>query len=253
MTRHPRRKKTPLAYNERVYRELQQSGLVSSYVRMAETDLHILAPTDVGDRALEIVSRLRVQIEKYIAANPLFGISFDPLPDDAAAVPIIREMLAAGLKAGVGPMAAVAGAIAEHVGKSLHRSGVEELIVENGGDIFLLRSETSTVAIFAGESSLSNKIGIRIEKEQMPCGVCCSSGFIGHSVSFGRADAVVVTAPSVSLADAAATRLGNEVQPGKKSIEKALEVARAIKGISGVLIIQGDRLGAWGNIELQRL
>ncbi len=87
----------------------------------------------------------------------------------------------------------------------------------------------------------------------MGCGVCCSSGTIGHSLSLGVADAVVVVAPSTALADAVATRLGNEVGRGKKSINRALELAGEIDGLSGVVIISGDRLGAWGDIELVRL
>jgi ApbE superfamily uncharacterized protein (UPF0280 family) len=220
---------------------------------MVETDLHILAPVNVEDKALGLVSKFRRQIEAYIAGNPLFGNSLSPLPMDDKAAPIVKEMLLAGIETGVGPMAAVAGAIAENVGRGLHKSGVDELIVENGGDIFLLRDKQCTVAVFAGESPLSNRIGIRVEKEQMPCGVCCSSGAIGHSLSFGQADAVVVVAPSASLADAAATSLGNAVKTGKGSIEKALKTARAIDGITGVLIVQGEKLGAWGKIELERL
>jgi len=247
------RKKTPLAYNEREYRTLQQSGLVSSYVRMAETDLHILAPLQVGDDALRLVSEFRLQIEEYIRSHPSFGSSLTPLPLSPSAPLIVREMLTAGRRAGVGPMAAVAGAIAEGVGQALQRGGVGELIVENGGDIFLARNRQCTVAVFAGESPLSNKIGILVEAEQMPCGVCCSSGSIGHSLSFGQADAVVVVAPSTALADATATRIGNEVTSGPGSIEKALKTARDIQGISGVLIVQGERLGAWGAIALERL
>lgn len=248
-----RGQKTPLAYQDREYRTLQQSGLVSSYVRMAETDLHILAPLRVDDDALRLVSELRLQIEEYIRRHPSFVGSLTPLPPDSSAPHIVREMLKAGKTAGVGPMAAVAGAIAEGVGLGLQRRGVGELIVENGGDIFLARNRQCTVAVFAGESPLSNKVGILVETERMPCGVCCSSGSIGHSLSFGKADAVVVVASSTALADAAATRIGNEVKNGPGGIERALTIARGIQGISGVLIVQGDRLGAWGAIELERL
>ena len=150
-------------------------------------------------------------------------------------------------------MAAVAGAIAEGVGRLLLSGGVDELIVENGGDIFLSRNSCSSVAVFAGESPLSSRIGILVEADRMPCGVCCSSGSVGHSLSFGNADAVVVVASSTALADAAATRIGNEVTDQRGSIDQALRVARNIRGISGVLIVQGERLGAWGAIELERL
>lgn len=253
MKRKSQKNKSPLSYQERIYRDFEQSGLVSSYVRMVETDLHILAPTGVEDAALCFVSEVRQHIEGYIRKVPFFADSLKPLPLDTTAPVIIQEMLAAGRISNVGPMAAVAGAIAESVGRDLHNLGIEDLIVENGGDIFIHRNRECTVAVFAGTSPLSNKIGIRIEAAKMPCGVCCSSGSIGHSLSLGRADAVVVVASSTVLADAVATRLGNEVKGRTAGIQKALNVAQDIPGISGALIIQDEQLGAWGEIEIEQL
>ncbi len=253
MKRKPQKKKSSLSYQERIYRNYEQSGLVSSYVRMVETDLHILAPVNVEDEALRIVSDTRSRIESYIRENPFFADSLHPLSIEPTAPSIVQEMLVAAQAAGVGPMAAVAGAIAEAVGQGLHNSGVEDLIVENGGDIFIDRNRKCTIAVFAGTSPLTNKIGIMFEPEKMPCGVCCSSGSIGHSLSLGHADAVVVTASSTALADCAATRLGNEVKGNPGSIQRALNVAKDIEGISGVVIIQDDQLGVWGDIELERL
>ena len=176
-----------------------------------------------------------------------------PLPLDESAPAAIREMLEAGQVAGVGPMAAVAGTIAEFVGRGLINSGIEDLIVENGGDIFIARAQECTVAIFAGQSPLSNKVGICLTPVKMPCGVCCSSGSIGHSLSLGQADAVVVTARSTPLADAAATRVGNEVDGSPGSLDAALKVARNIRGVSGAVVVQDKQLGAWGDIELVSL
>ena len=243
----------PLSYNKRTYRLIEQSGLVSSYISMVETDLHILAPVNVEDEALQLVAKVRRQIEKYIQKHEHFADSLVPLPIDGEAPDVVQQMLAAGQAAGVGPMAAVAGIVAEAVGQGLMKSGIEDLIVENGGDIFINRKQESKVAIYAGSSPLSNKVGILLSREAMPCGVCCSSGSIGHSLSLGRADAVVVTARSTALADAAATRIGNEVDGEGASIEKALQVAHDIKGISGVVVVQGNQFGAWGDIELVRL
>lgn len=247
------RKNNPLSYTKRTYRLIQQSGLVSSYVRMRETDLHVLAPINVEDEVLRLVAGVRKQIEAYIRSHDIFIDSLVPLPMDAAAPGVIREMLAAGQAAGVGPMAAVAGVIAEFVGKGLMNSGVEDLIVENGGDIFIARTRECTAAIFAGQSPLSNKVGIRLAPAMMPCGVCCSSGSIGHSLSLGQADAVVVTAASTALADAAATRVGNEVDSSPGSLDAALKVASSIKGIAGAVVVKDKQLGAWGDIELVSL
>lgn len=242
-------KKMPLSYQEREYRSLHNSGLVASVVKMAETDLHIMATQPVEDQALLTVAKVRADLEAYIRQHPHFLASLVPLPLDARAAEVVREMLAAGLEAEVGPMAAVAGAIAEQVGRALLAQGIGEVIVENGGDIFVARTRQSTISIFAAESRLSGKLGISLLPEQMPCGVCCSSGTVGHSLSFGAADAVVVIAPSTALADAAATRIGNEVGRERKSINHALQIAQKIRGIVGTVIIAGDHLGVWG-VEL---
>ena len=147
-------------------------------------------------------------------------------------------------------MAAVAGVIAEFVGLGLlERQGVSEIVVENGGDIFLQRRVAVTVAIFAGPSPLSNTIGLRLRAEQTPLGICTSSATVGHSISLGRADAVTVLAGSTALADAVATRIGNETK-NDRDINQALALAATITGVRGVLIIKGKNLGVWGDLEL---
>lgn len=251
------RPKKPESYRSRSYRQFHdQTDLIAVQVQIQETDLHILASRDVKERATELVLQYRLQIENYIVKHPLFLATLDPLPLDFLAPPLIREMLVAGQKAGVGPMAAVAGAIAEFVGKTLAAEGVSEIIVENGGDIYMQRDRECSVAIFAGQSPLSRKVGLRLPTALMPVGVCTSSGTVGHSLSFGKADAAVVVARSTALADAVATRIGNEVDLGlgaKKAVERALARAGEIAGIEGAVVICGDVLGAFGSIELVRL
>jgi ApbE superfamily uncharacterized protein (UPF0280 family) len=204
--------------------------------------------------ALLAVAKVRAEIEGYIRQHPLFLTSLTPLPLDNMAPESVRAMLAAGLVAGVGPMAAVAGVIAEAVGRELLRQGLTEVIVENGGDLFLARTQPSVVAIYAGESRLSGKLGISLRPEQMPCGLCCSSGTVGHSLSFGRADAAAVLAPTAALADAAATCVGNEVKSrDSRSVSRAVGLAKQIEGVAGAVVIAGDHLGAWGDVELTQL
>jgi ApbE superfamily uncharacterized protein (UPF0280 family) len=157
-------------------------------------------------------------------------------------------MAAAGLKAGVGPMAAVAGAIAECVGREL-LTYTAEIIVENGGDIFLKIKKDRVVGIYAGESPLTGKLGLEIEARATPLGVCTSSGKVGHSLSYGRADAVVAMSADTALADAAATAIGNRVKQAGDT-DKALEFARGIVGLKGVVIIIGEKVGAWGDVKL---
>ena len=249
-------RKDPRSYSERTYRLEQARGdLVSSYVRVSESDLHILADRAVEAEALEIVLQCRLQIEEYAARHPAFFPSLVPLPADPLAPPLIRDMLEAGRAAGVGPMAAVAGAIAEVVGRRLLSLGVGEVIVENGGDIFLHRRKDCTISIFAGQSPLSGYVGLRIRAEDQPAAVCTSSGTVGHSLSFGEADSVTVVASSAPYADAVATRLGNEVGRGgggENGIRLALEVARGFR-LAGVVVICGQLMGAVGGVELIRV
>ncbi|MFZ5760684.1 MAG: UPF0280 family protein [Thermodesulfobacteriota bacterium] len=241
----------PLSYRERHYRQrVTADGLIPCRVTVCETDLLILADHDVREEATRLVLHYRSQLEGYISRFPDFLSSLVPLPEDTLACPIARAMLWAGRIAGVGPMAAVAGAIAEYVGTDLIHSGITgEILVENGGDIFLSRQRSCSVAIYAGASPLSNRIGIRISTALMPLGVCTSSGTIGHSLSFGQADSVTVLARSTPLADAAATRIGNEMK-ARTDIDHALAVARALPGLIGVVIVHRDQLGIWGGIEL---
>ncbi len=253
MRQKRQRKKNPHSYQERSYRLLPQSGLIASRVQLMETDLQIMAETGVEDPALALVTEVRQEIERYINDHPDFLHSLVPLADDPAAPKIIRTMLTAGRRAGVGPMAAVAGSVAEYTGQGLGRLGHDEIIIENGGDVYVRRNRTCTIAIYAGDSPLSGKVGIRLRPEQMPCGVCTSSATIGHSLSLGASDAAVVVAPKTAFADALATRLGNEVREGAKGLDRALTLAKKIKGATGAVLIAGEKLGAWGDLQLVKI
>ncbi len=245
-----KKKPAPASYRQRTYRKtVDAGGLVSSFVTVRETDLHILAVKSVDDQAYDSVYRYRNQLENYLARNPEFLTALAALPPDPLAPLIVRAMLEAARAAQVGPMAAVAGAMAEFVGRDLLAASTEEIMIENGGDIFLKRQKECLVAIFAGQSPLSQQVGIRIPAAQMPIGICTSSGAVGHSLSLGKADSVTVLAPSTPLADAVATRLGNEVS-GRGDINRALQVAQSIPDISGVVIILDNQLGAWGAVDL---
>jgi ApbE superfamily uncharacterized protein (UPF0280 family) len=255
MNSKKRKKISPESYQDRTYRQnIESQGLVSTYVSVRETDLHIMASREVKQQALDLVYQYRNQLENYIGAHPEFLTSLVPLAIDPLAPAIVKEMLKAAAAADVGPMAAVAGAIAEYVGRALLDAGLQEVVVENGGDIFIKRDQECVAAIFAGQSPLNRKVGIRIQASQMPAGLCTSSGTVGHSLSLGKADSVTVLAPSALLADAAATRLGNEVSAaGRQNINDVLAVAETIQGLLGVLIICGKHMGIRGEIDLTGL
>jgi ApbE superfamily uncharacterized protein (UPF0280 family) len=240
--------KTP-GYQERKYRNLLlDQGLISFEVKVKETDLHIRATQDLKPLTFQSVIRYRYQLENYISQKPEFLMSLIPVEVDEFAPPIAREMIRMTQLAGVGPMAAVAGAMAESVGRDLLPES-PEVIVENGGDIFLFSGKELRVGIFAHSSPLSYRVGLRIPATNRGWGICTSSGTVGPSLSLGRADAVCVLAPSAALADAAATAVGNQVV-SSSDLSRGLEKAQTIPGLTGVVIIIGDKLGAWGEIEL---
>ena len=236
---------------ERTYRHLVSSRhLIGFSVKISETDLYILADSDLSDLAFRSAMRCRVSIEEYIRIHPAFRTSLVPVVSNVLAPAIVRDMLEASHAAAVGPMASVAGAIAEHVGRDLLLQS-SNVIVENGGDLFIHIKESITVGIYAGDSPLSGKIALSVDAGESPVGLCTSSGTVGHSLSFGCADAVCIKSRSSALADAAATAVGNLVKK-KSDVKKALERAMSIKGVLGVLIVIGDTLAVQGSMKLKR-
>jgi len=240
------------SYKEKHYRNIITDDLLKSYqIKVSETDLYIRSDTDLSDKALESVIKHRNLIEEYIIKRPVFLTSLKPLEEDQRAPEIIRKMLRFSKSAGVGPMASVAGAIAEFVGKDLLRYS-NNVIVENGGDVFIKTRKNLRVGIFAAESALSMKVAIRVLPEETPLGICTSSASVGHSMSFGIADAVCVKSKSAILADAAATFVGNRVKK-KENIKRAIEDGLKIEGVLGIVVIAGDAMGIAGNIEIEAI
>lgn len=238
-----------MPYPERTYRRrIANNSLLSYTVAVRETDLLIRSDIDLREPALASVHRHRAPLEAYIAGRPAFLNALSPLEPDPMAPDIVRNMIDASRLAGVGPMAAVAGAIAERVGKDL-LSLTDNVIVENGGDLFLKCSREIKIGVFAGSSTLSDRLSILVRPAEMPLGVCTSSATVGPSLSFGAADAVCVKSGSASLADAAATAIANRVKT-KKDIKRALTFGAGIRGVNGILIIIGDEMGVWGEMAL---
>jgi len=236
-------------YEPRTYRhQIEGKDLVSFNVIVKETDLYIRASSNLKRKAHRLVLKYRSLLERYIERHPAFLTSLKPLPVAEDAPHIVRQMAEAAQEAAVGPMAAVAGAIAEFVGDELSVFS-PEIIVENGGDIYLKSLRKRIVGIYAGKSPLNGKVGLEINRKDTPLGICTSSGTVGHSLSFGKADAVIVLAKSATLADAAATAIGNVInQPA--DITSGIELAKNIKGLGGVVIIKDDNIGLWGEVKI---
>ncbi len=233
----------------RFYRHwIKDDDLVSFEVAVRQTDLYIRSRRNLKDKALDSVQKHRSSLESYIARHPIFLTTLQPYQAEAGAPAIVREMARVSQLAGVGPMAAVAGAIAEAVGKDL-LAFTAEVIVENGGDIFLKISRKKLVGVYAGDSSLSERVALEIKPGETPLGICTSSGTIGHSLSLGNADAVIVLSRSTALADAAATALCNTIKAAD-DIPQAIENAQGIAGLRGLVVIMADKMGVWGKVKI---
>lgn len=246
----------PTENDRRLYRRLiRPNGLEVFSVKIDQTDLLVAArterPAELAVRTRNAVLAARSRLENRIARQPSFLHSLEPLPLDELAPPIVRTMLRAGSIAGVGPMAAVAGAVAEEVGRDLLQA-CPEVLIENGGDLFIAAQREITLGLHLGDSPLNGRLGLIIPAKDQPLGAATSTGKFGHSLSLGAADAATVLARSAALADAAATALGNRISRAE-DLESALNWAAGLDGVEGALAVLGDRLAAWGRIELTEL
>jgi len=211
-------------YQRRFYRDWANTkDLCLAHIINKETDLQILTNKPIDKNFLkERVQAYRWAIENYIIKDKRFLTTLKPLAVELNAAPIVKEMAACAKKADVGPMAAVAGAVAGYLGKDLLRTGYKDVIIENGGDIFLKTTQARVIGIYAGRSKLWNKLGIKVKPKDTPMGICTSSGTIGHSLSFGSADSVIILSKNASLADAVATATANRIN-SKNDLQKAAQ------------------------------
>jgi ApbE superfamily uncharacterized protein (UPF0280 family) len=238
----------------RVYRRCMGAADLSSFtVKVKESDLWIAVDREsyrdgLAEQVEQLLWRCRHLLDCYIKEDPGFAAALSPYLVSFKAPPLVLEMVRAANRVGVGPMASVAGAVAAFIGDAL-LSRCRETIVENGGDIFLYTTRERRIAVYAGDSPFSGKIALRLQPRKKPFAVCTSSGTVGASLSYGSCDACVVISDWVALADACATATCNLVK-SEEDLEEALAFARNIEGIDGVLLVCGERIVAWGNIEI---
>jgi len=183
----------------------------------------------------------------YINRYPLFKISYEPVEVGPDVAEIVRLMSKSAFLAGVGPMASVAGAFSQLIGEYLVGCGGEDVIVDNGGDIYLNLTSEKVVGLYAGHSPVSGRISLRVKPDETPVGVCTSSASVGPSISLGDSDAVTVVADSSAIADAAATAIGNVVRGGS-GVELGIKTAKGLECVRGVIIVSGERMGCFGNL-----
>ena len=223
-----------------------------------ETDLWVAVDLNHYRKSAERFTMDRILhyrgiLERHIKAHPEFRDSLTPVVPPGGVHPLILDMSEASLAAGTGPMSAVAGAVAEYVCRDLLAEfDADEVIVENGGDIFMKLTSPVAVAVHAGDSPLSDKIALQIKPEETPLSLCCSSGTVGHSLSFGIADACMVACTSGAAADAFATSFCNRVK-NAGMVHEVTEMAISEPLIISAVIIAGDKLGIGGQIEVKIL
>jgi ApbE superfamily uncharacterized protein (UPF0280 family) len=233
----------------RTYRASRHDDLVSFQLVIEETDLWIAAREDLGLPMADHVRFLRGQIKSYAAVHPDFLTSLEPLEAATRAPEIIRRMCRAGQLTGVGPMAAVAGTMAQMLAERF-RDASADLLVENGGDTYLFSTKDRHIGIL-NMPDQAVRLCVPVAAREFPCSFCASSAKIGHSLSFGKADLVVVRAGDASLADAAATALANALT-GAQAMDAVLAMAQGWEslGLEGVFTQCEGKIGVWGKMQL---
>jgi len=218
---------------------------------MDESKIHIKCDNKKAIKAaVKAIKQNRKQLVEFIKKHPDFLFKLKPAAISTQAPRIVRLMVRSSKAANVGPMASVAGALADIGLEAMLKEKPKVAIVEDGGEIAAFTEKPIAISILSSSPYISNKIGLLLKKEDCPIGVATSSSKTGHALSFGEADSVTVVASNASLADAAATAICNAVigEDIKKSIQRGLERARAIEGVRGVLITREDSSGLWGNL-----
>jgi len=223
------------------------SDLVRERFRLKETIVTITAQgRDQIEAAKEEIAFQRALLEEFIRDDPFFVLTLEPYDRPIDKAPqIVANMVEAGTAVGIGPMSAVAGTIARFALEAMIKAGATCAIVDNGGDVALVADRAILMGIYAGTSPLKN-LAFEIPPRTVPLGICTSSGTVGPSLSFGYADAAVVVSEDGSLADAAATALGNAVA-GESPLADAFDAIDR-PGIEGALVIRGEEMALWGEL-----
>lgn len=246
-----------MEYKERSYRSrFSNDGRRWFCVKFLESDLWIGVDSGSYRASMEedvyaMLVELRRSMDAYLLMDPQYKAALTPYDAGLEAPGILKEMSRISHKTGIGPMSAVAGAVALRVAVFLkEKFGVEEVIVENGGDIYASVAEDMDISVFAGQSPLSEKVGLHIPAAAFPCGICTSSGTVGPSLSLGRADAMMIVCQDVLLADSYATAMANRIKT-VNDLQPVIEQIQNIPEILGALAVKDYKLAVCGLYELR--
>jgi len=227
---------------------MKTKNLAKQVFQFKETNCTIIADDESAiNTAVSSIKHHRKQLEEYIQAHPKFLYSLQPVSVDKGPR-IVRLMAEASDKANVGPMAAVAGVLADLAVEDMVLVGSEVAVVENGGEVSAVSNQPIDIALSAGDSPLSRQIGFRLK--EFPVGVATSSGLYSHALSFGEAEAVTIFAVNAGLADAAATAVANLIKGDDWSgaVERGIKEALRIEGVTGIFIIYRGIVGKAGQV-----
>lgn len=242
-----------MEYRERSYRSRFSSDERRWFcVKFLESDLWIGVDRGSYRASMEadtyaMLVDLRRQMDAYLLMDPQYKTALTPYDAGLEAPNILKEMSRVSHKTGIGPMSAVAGAVAKKVAEFL---GTQEVIVENGGDIYAQAASDMDISVFAGQSPLSEKIGLHIPAADFPLGICTSSGTVGPSLSLGRADAVMIVCKDVLLADSYATAMANRIKT-VNDLQSVIDRISDIPEILGAIAVKDDRMAITGRFELR--
>ena len=215
-------------------------------------DTNLRIACEAFDLVTRAVVEERKRLERYIGRQPEFMTSLVPVVLLEAAPESARRMAAAADLTGLGPMASVAGTLAQIGVEAAVANGCKEAIVENGGDIFIHSDTEVTIGIYAGDNAIGNQLAFRISPHDLPLSLCSSSSKMGHSLSFGRCDLATVVARDGALADSAVTLVCNLIRT-EHDLTPVLGDVGSIPGISGILAVKNGKIGLWGRLpELVR-
>ncbi len=246
--------KSKEVYNswQRNYRThyVNRNGEVSFQLVVEESDIQVVAQKNLVNPMLSLLRELRTHIKSWQILHGNFQTALMPLPVPEQAPEVVRRMYQGAMQAGVGPFATVAGTIAQMLAEGFADIS-PDLIVENGGDIYLYSQSPRVVALLADPKGGAS-LGLQLEVQDFPLALCASSATIGHSLSLGCGDLAVVRSRDGSLADAVATALGNRLKDAA-SVELAIEFAQSIDGVDGVFVQCNDAIGVWGNMVLTQV
>lgn len=238
-----------MLHDKRFYRLYSSDTRWKTYnVKLHTSDLYIRANENIAERAASSLAELRKEIEDHIKERNIFLTSLDTISNPGGNSQVVSMMYKASETAGTGPMAAVAGAIAECLGSELINYS-REIIIENGGDVWMKIDTPVILGIYSDNIHFKGKLALQINDTHTPCAVCTSSSKTGHSLSFGKADSVTVIGTSGAVADAVATETCNRVKT-EDDITDALKFALSASSVKGCLIIYRDRLAVMGDVEL---